>query len=427
MRPRTLDEVVGQAEVLAPGSPLRLAVDEKRLPSLILWGPPGVGKTTIARLLAHEAGYRFVTFSAVSSGVKEIRECVAEARIAKSHGERTLVFIDEIHRFNKGQQDALLGHVEEGLITLVGATTENPSFEVNAALLSRSRVIALAALGDDSLKEILERSIADRARGLPPGVEVKPDAVDAVVRVAAGDARRALNLLELAATAAKGAAKRAKEPAVLTAEAVTKLAKSSPLLYDKAGDQHYDLASALIKSLRASDPDAAIYWMARMLEAGEDPLFVARRMVIFASEDVGNADPRGIMVAVAAQQAAHFVGMPEAKLCLSQACLYLATAPKSNTALTAYGAASQDVHRHGPLPPPLSIRNAPTKMMKEMGYGAGYQYPHDTGGIADQECLPEKLAGARYFESTGNGYEKTISERLEAWEKERARRRNGGS
>ncbi len=427
MRPRSLDEVVGQTDVLGPGSAIRLAVEEKRVPSLILWGPPGVGKTTIARLLAKDSTYRFVSYSAVSSGIKEIRECVVDARAARARGERTLVFIDEIHRFNKSQQDALLPHVEEGLLTLVGATTENPSFEVNAALLSRCRVVALHLLSDEELADILNRAVADRERGVPADVEVDPAAIDAIVRVAAGDARRSLNLLDYVATTARGQARRSKTAARVTAEDVTRIAKSSPLLYDKAGDEHFNLASALIKSLRGSDPDASIYWMARMLESGEDPLFVARRLVIFAAEDVGLADPRALQIAVAAKDAAHFCGMPEARLPLAQACLYLATAPKSNSALASYDAAAADVHRLGALPTPLAIRNAPTSMMKEMGYGRGYQYPHDTGGVADQEYLPDALAGkAKYYDPIPNGYEKTIAERLEAWDAERARRRDAG-
>lgn len=425
MRPRSLEEVVGQIELLGPGSPIRLAVEAKRVPSLILWGPPGVGKTTIARLLATDSDYRFVAYSAVTSGVKEIRECVADAKDAERRGERTLVFFDEIHRFNKSQQDALLPHVESGLLTLVGATTENPSFEVNAALLSRCRVVALTSLGDEELALILRRAVEDEERGVGKGIEVSQDAIDAVVRVAAGDGRRALNLLDLVVTTTRANARRTGsfETPVVTEEDVSRIAKTSPLLYDKAGDQHFNLASAFIKSMRGSDPDASVYWLARMLESGEDPLFVARRIVIFAAEDVGNADPRALQVAVAAKDAAHFVGMPEAKLPLTQAVLYCATAPKSNTAVTAYAAAAEDVHRHGPLPTPLEIRNAPTKLMKDMGYGANYQYPHDTGGIADQDYLPELLAKKRYFESSRNGYEKTISERLEAWDAERERRR----
>jgi len=423
MRPRRLDEVVGQEEVLGEGSSIRLAVEEKRIPSIILWGPPGVGKTTVARLLAADSGYRFAAYSAVTSGVKEIRECVDEARAARARGQRTLVFFDEIHRFNKSQQDALLPHVEEGLLTLVGATTENPSFEVNAALLSRCRVVALTLLGEEALRTILTRAVGDRVRGVPADVEVLPEGIDAVIRVAAGDARRALNLLDLAATTARAAAKKSKTPAKVDAAVVQKIAKSSPLLYDKAGEEHFNLASALIKSLRGSDPDAAVYWMARMLESGEDPLFVARRLVIFAAEDVGNADPRALQVAIAAKDAAHFVGMPEGKLPLTQAALYLATAPKSNTALTTYAAAAEDVQRFGSLPTPLHLRNAPTKLMKDVGYGKGYRYPHDEGGISDQSHLPEALVGKRYFVSTGNGYEKTISERLAAWDAEIAKRK----
>jgi putative ATPase len=427
MRPRRLDEVVGQEELLGEGSPIRLAVEEKRVPSLILWGPPGVGKTTVARLLAADSGYRFVAYSAVTSGVKEIRECVEEARAARARGQRTLVFFDEIHRFNKSQQDALLPHVEEGLLTLVGATTENPSFEVNAALLSRCRVVALGSLSDADLRAILQRAVDDRARGVPADVDVTPEAIDAVVRVAAGDGRRALNLLDLAVTTARAAGKKTKSKAKVDAAGVEKIAKSSPLLYDKAGEEHYNLASALIKSLRGSDPDAAIYWMARMLESGEDPLFVARRLVIFASEDVGNADPRALQVALSAKDAAHFCGMPEAKLPLSQAALYLATAPKSNTALTAYSAAAADVHRLGALPTPLHLRNSPTKLMKDMGYGEGYKYPHDEGGISEQQHLPDALKGKRYFVSSNNGYEKTITERLAAWDAEIERRKKGDS
>src|SRR4051812_22887384 len=376
MRPQTLGELVGQQHILGPGKLLRRVLDAKELPSLILWGPPGTGKTTLGRLLAGEAGARFVAVSAVMAGVKELREAIAEAAGERDQrGARTVLFVDEIHRFNKAQQDALLPHVEAGSIVLVGATTENPSFEVNAALLSRSRVFVLHGLGDAELLQILERALRDRDRGLGAGeVDADDDALALLVRASGGDARSALNLLEFAAASAPDAGDGRKRIARVHAEQVV---QRRMLLYDKSGEEHYNLISALHKSMRNSDPDAAIYWLARMLEAGEDPLYIARRLVRFASEDIGNADPQALAVAVAAKEAAHFIGMPEGNTALAQAALYLATAPKSNAVYTAYSRAARDAE-HGPSAPvPLHLRNAPTKLMKELEYGKRYEYAHD--------------------------------------------------
>jgi putative ATPase len=411
MRPRSFDELVGQEELLAPGKPLREAIEKDLLQSIILWGPPGSGKTTLARIIAETTKARFVAFSAVLSGIKEIRDVMSDAeRLRRATGRRTIVFIDEIHRFNKAQQDAFLPRVEAGDIVLIGATTENPSFEVNAALLSRSKVFVLRALTTEEVTHILANAVADPDRGLAnQAPDVDADALKAMALYANGDARVALNLLELSVTAAPVVDGRRRVDAARVAEAIQRRA----LLYDKSGEEHYNLISALHKSMRNSDPDAAVYWLARMVEAGEDPLYIARRLVRFASEDVGNADPQALTVAVAAKDAVHFIGMPEGNTALAQAAIYLATAPKSNAVYEAYSRAAADAHRDVAQPVPLHLRNAPTKLMKDLGYGKGYQYAHDEpAGIADMSCLPPALEGHRYYEPTDRGLEKEIARRM---------------
>jgi putative ATPase len=423
MRPRTFDELVGQEELLASGKPLREAIERDLLQSIILWGPPGTGKTTLARIIADSTKARFVSFSAVMSGIKEIREVMTEAeRIRRTTGRRTIVFIDEIHRFNKAQQDAFLPRVEAGDIVLVGATTENPSFEVNAALLSRSKVFVLRGLTTPEIATILVRALADAERGLAgEAVDVDPDAIDAIALYANGDARAALNLLELSVAAAPAADERRRVDAPRVAQAIQRRA----LLYDKSGEEHYNLISALHKSMRNSDPDASVYWLARMVEAGEDPLYIARRLVRFASEDIGNADPQALTVAVAAKDAVHFIGMPEGNTALAQATIYLATAPKSNAVYAAYSRAAEDAHGDVAEPVPLYLRNAPTKLMRDLDYGKGYRYAHDEAdAVADMSCLPPSLEGRRYYQPPERGFEKEIKRRLEGWEAIKKKRRS---
>jgi putative ATPase len=446
MRPRTLDEFAGQDHLVGPGKALRAAIERDVLQSIILWGPPGTGKTTLARLVATLTRAHFIAFSAVLAGIKDIKAVMAEAEEARRRlGRRTILFVDEIHRFNKAQQDAFLPRVEAGDIVLVGATTENPSFEVNAALLSRSKVFVLKPLGDRDIAGLLERALRDEARGLGAlGLEATAEALAAIARHASGDARVALNMLELAAGLAVGdpldgerhAAERSTDPPAGSPVAgpsidlplIAELIERRALLYDKAGEEHFNIISALHKSMRNSDPDAAVYWLARMLEAGEDPLYVARRIVRFASEDIGNADPQALVVALAARDAAHFLGMPEANTALAQAAVYMATAPKSHAVYRAYLEAAADAHRDAAEPVPLHLRNAPTRLMKALDYGKGYRYAHDErDGTAAMECLPEGLRGRTYYRPIDRGFEKEIKRRLDAWDALKRRQREAGS
>jgi putative ATPase len=409
MRPRALGDVVGQEHLLGEGKLLARAIAADRVPSMILWGPPGAGKTTLARVVAECSNARFVPFNAVLGGVPELREILGEAKKARAYeGKRTILFVDEIHRFNKAQQDAFLPHVEDGTITLIGATTENPSFAVNAPLLSRCKVFRLEGLSAADLIEVMQRALTS-PEGLGGAFRAEEDALSAIAALAQGDARRALTTLEIAAAEVERQGSN-----VITPEVLSGTGEQKTLLYDKAGEEHFNVISAFIKSMRGSDPDAAIYWLMRMVESGDDPLFLFRRMIIFASEDIGNADPRALEVAVAADAAFRRLGMPEGMYPLAHATIYLATAPKSNAATVAWHKAREAVREHGALPVPLKLRNAVTKLMREEGYGEGYRYAHDEeGGVAVGEVyLPSELAGARFYEPTDRGYERAIAERL---------------
>jgi putative ATPase len=442
MRPRTLEEYVGQEHLLGPGKPLRAQIERDDTGSILFWGPPGTGKTTLAKIIASMTKAEFIEFSAVLAGIKEIKQVMADAERARQYGTRTIVFIDEIHRFNKAQQDAFLPHVEKGNIRLIGATTENPSFEINSALLSRCRVYVLKPLAEEQIVELLRRALADEIRGLGAmKLSASDDALKKIASYTSGDARSAYNVLEVAASLAKSPLLTAKSPLLakdarngapdvpvdvapeITDDIVRDALQKRILLYDKSGEEHYNLISALHKSVRNSDPDAALYWLGRMLEAGEDPLYVARRVVRMAVEDIGLADPNALALCMAARDAVDFIGMPEGNLALAQAVVYLSVAPKSNALYTAYGNVQQDVEQTAADAVPLHLRNAPTSLMKGLGYGQGYQYAHDVEGkVADMQCLPDNLQGRVYYKPTNEGIEKRIRERMEEIRKLRSPR-----
>src|SRR5579864_7344214 len=441
MRPRTLDEYAGQEHLIGPGKPLRVQIERDDAGSIIFWGRPGTGKTTLAKIIANMTKAEFIEFSAVLAGIKEIKQVMADAERARQYGTRTIVFIDEIHRFNKAQQDAFLPHVEKGNIRLIGATTENPSFEINSALLSRCRVYVLQPLTEEQIVQLLRRALHDRERGLGEmNLTASDDGLRKIASYTSGDARSAYNVLEVAAGLAKSpllatparnvAAAPSNDQAdqaddqshEISDDIVRDALQKRILLYDKSGEEHYNLISALHKSVRNSDPDAALYWLARMLEAGEDPLYIARRVVRMAVEDIGLADPNALTLCMAARDAVDFLGMPEGNLALAQAVVYLSVAPKSNALYTAYASVQQDVEQTAADPVPLHLRNAPTGLMKGLGYGRGYQYAHDLEGkVADMQCLPDNLSDRVYYQPTSEGIEKRIRERMEEIRRERSR------